>query len=366
MQYYFDSIAFCGGGGKGAYHIGVWKSLEEHGLLHDVKAVSGTSIGGLNAVLFALGDFEHAKQIWYQVRESDVYPPNTGDSNGLYSRGGLARILRKLDLGQLRNSPYSVFINIYNLNTLKTESKYINNLPENDIISILLSTSALPVIFGRQRYNGKEYLDGGIFEEGSAPVAPLYNSGCRNIALLALKNDFGFGPKANLITGPNLEARYRDAKIETFIPLDDLGGFVSGTANFSPLSIRDKMIAGYRDTNIKLSNEDVYTVRNDFARINVQIRQKMTELFKSGADIEEFIKTTNFSNPNITMPTAGGNVFYSDIVTLFGWRVQQHNIIGLQTHYRILDPENNRRAWVLNPDDIVRALNDYESSIKFS
>ena len=66
------------------------------------------------------------------------------------------------------------------------------------------------------------------------------------------------------------------------------------------------------------------------------------------------------------MPTSGGHLFYSDIVTLFGWRVQQHNLIGLHSHYRILDPENRRRAWVLNPDDIVRALADYEASMKFS
>ena len=366
MRNSFDSIAFCGGGGKGSYHIGVWKSLEEHGLLQNIRAVSGSSIGALNAVLFALGDFEHAKQLWYQVRESDVYAKNTGDSTGLFSRSGLERILRGLELSRLRESPCSVFINIYNLDNHATESKYINSLPEDDIISILLSSTALPLIFGRQKYNGQRYWDGGLFEEGEAPIAPLYNTGCRSIALLALKNDFALSLKSVPIIGPDLKAKYADADIEVFLPLDDLGWFPKGTANFSPSSIRDKMIAGYRDTNHILSSEDVYTVKNDYARINIHIRQKMTELLKSGDEIEDFIKITNFSNPNIVMPTSGGHLFYSDIVTLFGWRVQQHNLIGLHSHYRILDPENRRRAWVLNPDDIVRALADYEASMKFS
>ena len=27
------ALALCGGGGKGAFHTGVWKALEEHGIL---------------------------------------------------------------------------------------------------------------------------------------------------------------------------------------------------------------------------------------------------------------------------------------------------------------------------------------------
>jgi len=46
-------LAFVGGGGKGAYQIGVWKALCETGLDKQVQAVSGTSVGALNAAMFS-------------------------------------------------------------------------------------------------------------------------------------------------------------------------------------------------------------------------------------------------------------------------------------------------------------------------
>ena len=50
-----DSYALClgGGGGKGAYQLGVYRALAEYGLMDKVTAISGTSIGAINALLFA-------------------------------------------------------------------------------------------------------------------------------------------------------------------------------------------------------------------------------------------------------------------------------------------------------------------------
>ena len=36
-----------------------------------------------------------------------------------------------------------------------------------------------------------------------------------------------------------------------------------------------------------------------------------------------------------------------------------------KAHYRILNPDGVRMAWVLNPDDILQALDDYEAVQKF-
>ena len=51
-------LVFDGGWGKGAYQIGVWKALREIGLDKKVTAVSGSSVGGLNAALFVHLDSE--------------------------------------------------------------------------------------------------------------------------------------------------------------------------------------------------------------------------------------------------------------------------------------------------------------------
>lgn len=44
-------LVFCGGGGRGAYQIGVWQALRERGLDKYTAAVSGASVGALNAAL---------------------------------------------------------------------------------------------------------------------------------------------------------------------------------------------------------------------------------------------------------------------------------------------------------------------------
>lgn len=64
-------LVLAGGGGKGAYEIGAWKALRERKDLK-ISAVSGTSVGALNAALFCTGDFEMAENIWTKQIDQDV------------------------------------------------------------------------------------------------------------------------------------------------------------------------------------------------------------------------------------------------------------------------------------------------------
>ena len=45
---------------------------------------------------------------------------------------------------------------------------------------------------------------------------------------------------------------------------------------------------------------------------------------------------------NIDLPTAGGEVFWSELAEYHGWRFQENNITK---HIRLIDPVNFRRAW---------------------
>ena len=51
-------LVLSGGGGKGAYELGVWKALKELNLNKYISVFSGTSIGAFNAALFAMDDLE--------------------------------------------------------------------------------------------------------------------------------------------------------------------------------------------------------------------------------------------------------------------------------------------------------------------
>ena len=60
-------LVFSGGGGKGSYEIGVWKYLHEIGLDKNITAVSGTSVGALNAALFVGSSYEKAEESMAQI-----------------------------------------------------------------------------------------------------------------------------------------------------------------------------------------------------------------------------------------------------------------------------------------------------------
>ena len=57
-------IVLCGGGTKGAYEIGVWKSLEETGVFDKITGFSGASIGAFNSAFMVDGDVDKAINVW--------------------------------------------------------------------------------------------------------------------------------------------------------------------------------------------------------------------------------------------------------------------------------------------------------------
>ena len=69
-------LVLSGGGAKGSYEVGVWQSLHETGLADEVAAISGTSIGAVNAALFASwSDPKGAENLWLE-NLGKVFVPN--------------------------------------------------------------------------------------------------------------------------------------------------------------------------------------------------------------------------------------------------------------------------------------------------
>ncbi len=64
-------LVLSGGGAKGAYQIGCWRSLREAGL-DRFEAIAGSSVGAINAVLVATGRLDTAEAAWRGLRMRDV------------------------------------------------------------------------------------------------------------------------------------------------------------------------------------------------------------------------------------------------------------------------------------------------------
>jgi NTE family protein len=71
------ALVLSGGGGRGAYHVGVLDALVRYGWLEDGQApdiVAGTSIGAINAAALACGyTVEQLKQRWLAMRTENVH-----------------------------------------------------------------------------------------------------------------------------------------------------------------------------------------------------------------------------------------------------------------------------------------------------
>lgn len=69
------ALVLSGGGGRGAYHVGALRFLQEHEWFPDI--VVGTSIGAVNGAAIASGHDAHSLwALWRRLRTEDVQKPN--------------------------------------------------------------------------------------------------------------------------------------------------------------------------------------------------------------------------------------------------------------------------------------------------
>jgi NTE family protein len=92
------ALVLSGGGGRGAYHIGVLDALVEHGWMRDgvgPDIIAGTSIGAINAAALASGHtVENLKKLWLDMRTENVH--RLSDDLPAFARPLLRFLLRSV------------------------------------------------------------------------------------------------------------------------------------------------------------------------------------------------------------------------------------------------------------------------------
>lgn len=272
------ALVLAGGGGKGAYQAGVWKALTEYGIAQKVTAVSGTSVGGLNAALFAVASPEEAERLWL----SEV-PEKLTQDGSLISQEGLSALLDKVPLENLYGSPVQVYVTAVRdrLKVLKFINSqlfgggvgshaYYFNLNDDtvsDIQSKLLATSAFPVlcepVWVSDEDGGHYYSDGGeeLVGGDNVPIAPIVanHPEIRNIIVVYLSDREHVSRR--------IQAKdYDSLNIIELFPSIDVDGssffesVLGGTANFSKERIRLLVQKGYEDTVDYFQRRKIYPV----------------------------------------------------------------------------------------------------------
>ncbi|OEJ13052.1 patatin [Brachyspira hampsonii] len=238
-------LVLGGGGGLGSYQIGVWKALREYEVDKMIKAISGTSVGVLNACLIAQNNYDIAEYIWTNEIEDKILSKkkmntenNYISSNGIFSRKGLIEIIEKyLNIDIIINYEYPIYATAVNLKNIDAEYFKLNNKSAKEIKEIMMATSAIPVIFGRQTIEGVDYIDGGveILKGNNLPLKPLYyEEKCDEIIAINLYKE-------------STREKFNDCKVYEIVPSHDIGNFFNGAMDFSLEGAKIRIQEGYND-----------------------------------------------------------------------------------------------------------------------
>ncbi len=263
-----------GGASLGAHQVGAIQYLEEQGIRPD--AIVGSSIGVVNACLYASGGVEHMQSAWTSFpsvaklfRPSLKHNPVTGLS--VLSMDPLAQsIERFLDFGKIRESPLELSFILLNLS--RGEGQFVSNRQVGsnaDMQRLARAGYAIPVLFPPVRHRGEYYVDGGF--AWNIPLLQAVEMGATEIYVLAVvstslpfKRSFrGFpdylarltdvmwrtlGNVGFLTTRIEADGTYRGVPVTVIHPTEQHAGFNPWSLfTASPGRSRRLITAGYRD-----------------------------------------------------------------------------------------------------------------------
>ncbi len=190
----FRALVLPGGGGRGAYQVGVSKALQERGIEFDLAF--GTSIGGINATLMAQGNMKRLEDLWCNIRGKDVFSlPSAhqigrlvlGHKLGLLDTRPLEDVLRReVDLQKLKASKTKIGWCTTDLCSLETRLITIDDIVStNELIDVLMATSAIPMAFPPRHIQGKGlWVDGGLVR--NTPVETAIQMGADEVYMVLL------------------------------------------------------------------------------------------------------------------------------------------------------------------------------------
>lgn len=275
-------LVLNGGGGKGAYQIGVFKALFEHKICDYITAVSGTSSGALNSALFVHGDIDVAIKAWESISTESFWQISPDFSEGILTRDGLINIFDEyIDFDKIRMSDRTVYATVTDFgpnDETKGTVKYIrlNYRPIDEIRDILLASSAIPIIYAPVRIDGNICRDGGL--EDNMPISPLYIEGIRHFIVVGLSEETEIPYE-----------KYPDAEFILIRPEESIGDFITGTLDFSKSGAKTRMELGYIDAirRLEFAEEDMSSeivrfryqeaVRRDYNKVFVENRKNNLE-----------------------------------------------------------------------------------------
>ena len=161
-----EQISFSGGGAFGAVEIGILKRiLSENTKKYD--RYTGISAGGLNSGFLSYYSninegVKDAEIMYSNIRNNDIYEILPITRNSLLNTDPLHRTLNTIVANMTNEPVIETIIGAVNLYTGNLDTYlYDYTLDKEDKIKLLMSTSAIPIVFPPIKFKGYLYADGG-------------------------------------------------------------------------------------------------------------------------------------------------------------------------------------------------------------
>lgn len=162
-------IVFSGGFAKGAYEIGFCKAILEYIEMKNIKAVSGASIGAINAYGFINNRFDYLFEVWRNL--------SFKSAKEFFVKSEKRKVIynyieeMQAEIAEENQTPcYINYIKVPNISLCYKNVNKEHNKVQNDFLKASISVPGLynPILVKEDYYVDGAFLD-------NTPIAPLEN-----------------------------------------------------------------------------------------------------------------------------------------------------------------------------------------------
>jgi NTE family protein len=160
------SLALGGGGSRGYAHIGVIHCLQKEGF--QIRAVAGTSAGGIVAVAYAAGYTpEELETVFAAVDQSKLFAHSPEEGPGILGLSRAARLFEEY-FGERTFADLHIPCAVVAVD-LKAGREVVLN--QGRLVDALLATIAVPGVFPPKQYGDSQLVDGAVLNPVPVTVA---------------------------------------------------------------------------------------------------------------------------------------------------------------------------------------------------
>jgi len=191
------ALVLSGGGGRGAYHIGVLRFLEEHEWFPDV--VAGTSIGAVNGAAIASGHNAHSLwSLWRRLNTAAVQKANWNvlDGNFLLDTSPLRQTLQQhgwVNFDRINSDEAAVHLRVTatevttgHLHVFGNSDDVYPSKMQREAINLdhIIASCSIPIVYPATQLRDSLYWDGATV--ANTPLGPAIDAGAEEIVVVIM------------------------------------------------------------------------------------------------------------------------------------------------------------------------------------